>query len=221
MSAEAARERDAWIVAQLVLALQEVRPLLADREAPWNWIAGIHVLDRMEQSMTRGEDATARAIAAMPPRWDPAQRALAATWRTMSVLRRLGVDAATTRAASHASLAMACAGLGQGPGLAASDAAAPALTRMIARRQGESDDFPRHRVRVCAILHALARAQSDQERAVGVRPLFALVQEMERWRQPAGMDGQRSETELLQWTLAQASPRFDAKWVRAVVAGPA
>ncbi len=220
MSPAAEFGAQAYAVAQLALALDEVEPLLADREAPWNWVAGLHILERMEQSLEQSAEATARAIEGMTGRWHPAQRALAATWRTMTVLRRLRADAATTRAAGHATLALACAGLGDGPGLAAKDAAGPALTRMIARRQGETDDFPRHRARVCAILHAQARTASDQERSVGVRPLFALVHDMERWRQPAG-GTQRTEAELLAWTLAEASQRFDAKWVRAVVAADA
>lgn len=218
MSGAAQSGTDAFAAAQLALATAEIEQLLADREAAWNWVAGLHALERIERACEASARATARAAVGHPGRWTAAQRAVAAAWRTMAVLRRLQTDAATVRAASHATLALACAGLGEGPGLPAKDAAAPALARMLARRQGEADDFPRHRVRVCAILHALARAASDQERAVGVRPLFAWVHELERWRQPAGGAAPRTEAAVQQWALDEAGERLDARWARAVVA---
>ena len=62
MSPAAEFGAQAYAVAQLALALDEVEPLLADREAPWNWVAGLHILERMEQSLEQSAEATARAI---------------------------------------------------------------------------------------------------------------------------------------------------------------
>lgn len=199
-------------------ALARIDRLLADRTSPWDWGVGIDTLCHLEASCDQRGLQALRSLGDDPALWQPAHHVTSLTLRMLAVQRSLGVDPAVMRAACHATLVLGCAGLDRGAGLLRQEAAGLALARALARASfDESDLFGRQRLRVCAILHALARSASEQEMNVGMRPLFLILYEIERTRQATGAGTRWTDAQLLEMIVAESGQPFDPRWVTAVV----
>lgn len=211
-------DSEVFCVTQIALAVAEAEKLVAGGNGPWDWAAGIAVQRRLERALDVDADAATRAIEMVPGRWSIARRAVAANFRALSVLQRLDVQSGAMRSASHATLALGCAGFAPGAGRPIQEAALIALKRLRMNPPTAPGGSARHRIRVSAIINAFARTARDADRAVGIMPLFVLTYEMERRRQPAKVDFQLSFADLMAIAAAEAGTTFDPAWVRALAA---
>ena len=213
-----ATPRSAAGSAEFAAALAGIQRLLDDRNEPWDWATGIEVLCHIEASCDHIGLQALRALRAEPAPWNPAQHVASLAFAVLAVQRSLGVEPAVLRASGHAALALACVGLDQGAGLPRQEAAGLALARSLARTAlHDTELFGRQRLRVCAMLHALARPSTEQEMNVGMRPLFLILYEIERARQATGTGAQATDGQLLEMIVAQSGQPYDSRWVSAVV----
>jgi len=147
---------DVLVAVQYALALTEAEGLAADAGAPWSWAAGIAVVRRAERAAEVGAHVTSRVLETAPGPWGVARRAVVMAFHAELVLRSLGVGRSVRRAASHAALAVGLAGLGDREGRRVDEAALAALDRLVSAREASRGGVEPHRVRTCALVHALA-----------------------------------------------------------------
>jgi hypothetical protein len=104
---------DRMLRAQLLALTQEIELIAMElaRTRAWPWARGQRVIAALERCLAFGVTATARAQELGAGEWTTPRRALAATTQTLLVLSRLRVADLGRRAAGHAALALACAGL--------------------------------------------------------------------------------------------------------------
>ncbi len=211
-------DADLFAVTQLALAIAEAERLVADRNEPWHWTAGVGVVRRLERALEVDSAAADRALELAPAPWSPGRRAVAVTMRVVAVLREMGSLAGTTRAAGHAALVLGVFGMATNNALTMQDAAATGLPRLLATTLESAGGAARHRIRVCALLNAVHRRTAFHGRWVGAIGLIDVLYELERRRQNDKQSVQLSLADLLAGALAEAQSQLDPAWLRALVA---
>ena len=209
---------DLFAVTQVSLAIAETELLAADPRAPWRWPAGVGVVRRLERALDVDSNAADRALELAPAPWSPARRAVAVALRVVAVLREVGALAGTVRAAGHAALVIGVAGIRPGATATLEQAAGDGLARLLATAMDSASGGARHRIRVCALLHAIHKRTAFHGRWVGAIGLVDILYALEQRRQRPGQTAQLTLSDLLAEALADVSGRFDAAWLRAIVA---
>lgn len=224
-AAAQAIDADLFAVTQLALAIAEAERLVGLRHEPWAWTAGVGVVRRLERALEVDSAAADRALELAPAPWSAGRRAVAVTLRVVAVLREVGAQAGTTRAAGHAAFVLGVHGMAPGlPGTvegkapAFEEAAGLALPHLLETSMETAGGAARHRIRVCALLNAIHRRTAFHGRWVGAIGLLDVMYELERRRQNDRQKVQLSLADLLAGALAEADSKLDPGWLRALVA---
>lgn len=186
--------------AELTHALQE--RMRSARGASWSWSQAQAVITTIERCLALGVTATGRALELAPPEWTPARRAVAVAVHTSIAFSRLRSSDLTRRAATHAILAIACAGLLKHPFDSCARSALDVLGAPPARPPSQPSP---HRVRTLALLSAAASSLKPE---LPVARMMHAVYTLERKRiDDAGQH--MSRLDLQAWLAAAIGREVD------------
>lgn len=194
--------------AQIQLALLEAEALSGAPDKPWSWAHGQKIVRRLENAVRRSPHQACFVAETVELPWTPRRRAVCAALHAQQVLDSLGVSRPVTRATVHATLALGIQGFDLDSGLSFDEAAAGLLARLVrVTSQGRRGLDP-HRLRVCALIHSLVKADGARAGWFGPHHLLHLAYELERGRWPDALDDPLTLVDLLAEAVLTRGDRF-------------
>lgn len=210
-------DRDVAARVWLARATAAVDRLERDESAPWPWPASAGILRRLEQVVQLDPAVALRALELTPAPWSPSRRAVAVALRTMVQLAHVGAAVETQRLAGHAALMAAVHGFAGERARSFDMAAQTALLRASQEPGVDNVVSARHRLRVVALLTALAQRAGTGSSWPGPLAAFLVSWDLEARRM--GTDGQPCST-LQALVDAEADPYSlgGRAWLRVLIA---
>ncbi len=149
-------DRDIAARIWLARAAAAAERLDRDETTPWPWATSAAILRRLEQVVLLDPAVALRALELAPQPWLAGRRAVAVALRTMVTLATVGATPETQRLAGHVALLAAVHGFFDAPPRPFDMAAQTALLRASQQPGVDAVVSARHRLRVAALLQALA-----------------------------------------------------------------
>lgn len=210
-------DRDVAARVWLTRATSAAERLDRTEDAHWPWAISAAILRRLEQVVLLDPIVALRALELVPQPWPPGRRAVAVSLRTMVTLAHIGASPETQRLAGHVALLAAVHGFTGQRTRSFDMAAQTALIR--ANLQPGVDDAvsARHRLRVAALLQALAHRAGTGGAWPG--PLGAILISWDLESRRGGGPDEVQRTTMQALAEADADPFLlgGRSWLRAMI----
>ena len=214
-------DRDVAARVWLTRAAAAAERLDRDPVAPWPWAQSAAILRRLEQVLSLDGAVALRALELAPQPWQPGRRAVAVALRTMIPLAHIGASQETQRVAGHVALLAAAHGI-TAEGIRSFDLAAQSAFARANQQPGVDDAVSaRHRLRVVAMLQALAQRAGTGGAWPG--PLGALLVSWDLETRRGGGQDEDCRTTMEALADADVDPFLlgGRAWLRALVSAMA
>ncbi len=208
---------DIYTSTQVGLAIADAGRLVAGRDGPWDWAAGLAVVRRLDRAFRVSPSATKRALEVRAEKWSLARRAVSASHRVLAVLDTVGTTRVVRRAVTHGALALAVQGLHTRGGDPIVPAAEELLPRLVTSQGFTRAGVEPHRLRTIALVNRFTPEYAKLRKTPCILHLLLIAYELERRRCPEGTDFDLTSGDLLALAVHEAGTRYDAGFVRLIV----